>query len=122
MTPIPARICLLCGAEKPCMTETDLKPGDPGVPCTFDPTPQELYAENIRLRKLLESTPAQAPAAPSTLQERLREVLRANENYARCMLDTVDLRACIAEHDRLTHELETARVPAQAAQPGNPKT
>jgi hypothetical protein len=37
------RICLVCGLSDPCMTEADLKPGDPGVPCTFDPTPKELF-------------------------------------------------------------------------------
>ena len=41
-------ICLVCGADKPCMTEADLKTGDPGIPCTFDPTPQELF--NITLQ------------------------------------------------------------------------
>lgn len=31
-------ICLNCGRETPCITEADLRPGDPGVPCTFDLT------------------------------------------------------------------------------------
>lgn len=47
------RICLLCGKTEPCMTEADLKTGDPGVPCTFDATGQELYADNQRLRAAL---------------------------------------------------------------------
>lgn len=51
----PARICLVCGASEPCMTEADLKPGDPGVPCTFDPTPQELAAKlHDRMRRIVE--------------------------------------------------------------------
>jgi hypothetical protein len=48
------KFCLVCGATKPCMTEADLKPDDPGIPCTFDPTPQELFDDNARLRKELE--------------------------------------------------------------------
>lgn len=41
-------ICLNCGRETPCITEADLRPGDPGVPCTFDLT----YPQMIeRLRR-----------------------------------------------------------------------
>lgn len=29
--------CLLCGRLTPCMFEKDLKPDDPGTPCTFEP-------------------------------------------------------------------------------------
>jgi hypothetical protein len=46
--------CLLCGRSKPCMTESDLKPNDPGVPCTFDPTPRQLWDDNKRLRAQVE--------------------------------------------------------------------
>ena len=49
-----APMCLVCGARKPCMTEADLKPGDPGTPCTFDPTPKEAAAEIRRLRAEVE--------------------------------------------------------------------
>jgi hypothetical protein len=44
-------ICVLCGRSEPCMTDADLGPDDPGVPCTFDPTPRQLWEENVRLRK-----------------------------------------------------------------------
>lgn len=37
-------ICLVCGRDAPCMTEAELKPGDPGIPCTFDMTFQEMIA------------------------------------------------------------------------------
>lgn len=43
-------ICLNCGALEPCMAEADLKPGDPGIPCTFDPTPRQLFDQNAALR------------------------------------------------------------------------
>jgi hypothetical protein len=50
-------ICLNCGASKPCeldKTETSGDPDNwPGSPCTFDPTPRQLWDENQRLRKLL---------------------------------------------------------------------
>lgn len=29
--------CAICGRIEPCMSEADLKPDDPGTPCTFDP-------------------------------------------------------------------------------------
>ena len=45
-------ICLLCGRLEPCMTDEEgIKNGGPGRPCTFDPTPMELFKENERLRK-----------------------------------------------------------------------
>lgn len=31
------QVCLVCGAKAPCMKESDLKPDDPGTPCTFEP-------------------------------------------------------------------------------------
>ena len=30
------QVCLVCGGKAPCMAEKDLKPDDPGTPCTFD--------------------------------------------------------------------------------------
>ena len=45
--------CCICGASEPCMQESDLKPGDPGTPCTFDPTAQQLYDWNQELQKRL---------------------------------------------------------------------
>lgn len=35
--PSHSQRCLICGATEPCMTDDDLKPDDPGTPCTFDP-------------------------------------------------------------------------------------
>jgi hypothetical protein len=53
---LATRMCLICGRSEPCMTEADLKPGDPGVPCTFDPTPKELWdklqAAKARIKEL----------------------------------------------------------------------
>lgn len=43
-------MCLVCGASTPCMDESELKPSDPGIPCTFDPTPRQLYEECKSLR------------------------------------------------------------------------
>ena len=48
-------ICLNCGALEPCVTAADLKPGDPGIPYTFDPTPRRLFDENARLRAVAEA-------------------------------------------------------------------
>jgi len=55
---MPPSICLVCGADEPCMTEADLKPGDPGVPCTFDPTPRELWEKFCELRAELHKAQA----------------------------------------------------------------
>jgi hypothetical protein len=56
--PQPLRVCVVCGADRPCMTDADLGPGEPGAPCTFDPTPYQLYKrmraaeiENEELRR-----------------------------------------------------------------------
>lgn len=56
--PEPLRICLICGATTPCMWQEDLQPEEPGVPCTFDPTPLQLFQrlrvverENVELRQ-----------------------------------------------------------------------
>ena len=45
--------CCICGAAEPCMQESDLKPGDPGIPCTFDPTVRQLFDWNQTLLKRL---------------------------------------------------------------------
>jgi hypothetical protein len=56
--PEPLRICLICGSTTPCMWQEDLQPSEPGIPCTFDPTPLELHKrlrtaekENAQLRQ-----------------------------------------------------------------------
>ena len=42
--PLADPLCLLCGEKAPCMTEAEaLANGGPGVPCTFDPTPKQLW-------------------------------------------------------------------------------
>lgn len=38
-------LCLVCGKSSPCMLKSDLKPGDPGTPCTFDNPLVEPMAE-----------------------------------------------------------------------------
>jgi len=45
------QLCLICGKEEPCMKESDLKPTDPGIPCTFDPTPKQLFDWWTTMRK-----------------------------------------------------------------------
>jgi len=45
------RLCLICGRTEPChldKAETSGDPNWPGSPCTFDPTPQELYDSGLR--------------------------------------------------------------------------
>jgi hypothetical protein len=51
--PLADRICLNCGRKEPCMSEADLPPDAPGVPCTFDPTPAQLWHEVKRLQREL---------------------------------------------------------------------
>lgn len=44
-------ICLLCGRLTPCMTDEEgIKNGGPGKPCTFEPTPKQLFDDCERLR------------------------------------------------------------------------
>jgi len=69
--------CLLCGSDKPCMKESDLKPGDPGIPCTFDKT----YPELVALVK----------SAPERWQFE-----NAKRELAGCRADTARLRECLS--------------------------
>lgn len=59
-------ICLNCGRETPCMTEADLKPGDPGTPCTFDMT----YPQMIEYLHFLEDKKRDAEASVKAWQEK----------------------------------------------------
>lgn len=56
------RICLVCGQEYglPCNAEPA---------CTFDPTPQELYADNCRLRARVEELEAALHRAQWALRQ-----------------------------------------------------
>lgn len=76
-------ICLICGATEPCMTEADLNPGDPGVPCTFDPEPHELLAIAIKQAELMRE-----------MAEALRAVSDVDAGYL------VTARAALAAYDR----------------------
>ena len=45
-------ICLLCGRLTPCMTDEEgIKNGGSVKPCTFEPTPKQLFDECERLRQ-----------------------------------------------------------------------
>lgn len=87
--PEPMRICLVCGSRSPCMWPSDLQPGEPGVPCTFDPTPYEMHRrmrqserENVRLHNEI----SELASAYANLEERLKafgERLRAVETASK---------------------------------------
>lgn len=55
---VPERTCLNCGRHEPCeLSQMATTPAPhntpetwPGSPCTFDPTPRELWDDNKRLR------------------------------------------------------------------------
>ena len=66
-------ICLNCGSETPCMTEADLKPGDPGVPCTFDLT----YPQMIERIHYHEDQQRRAKAERDRLAKELEEAEEA---------------------------------------------
>jgi DNA repair exonuclease SbcCD ATPase subunit len=49
--PLAGHICLLCGRTEPCTTDAEeIAKGGPGAPCTFDPTPKQLWENNKKLR------------------------------------------------------------------------
>jgi len=63
-------ICLLCGRDKPCMTDEEaIAEGCPGKPCTFDPTPRELFDENKRLKAQLAAMEGERDAARHRVDE-----------------------------------------------------
>lgn len=72
-------ICLLCGRDKPCMTDEEaIAEGGPGKPCTFDPTPRELFDENKRLKAQLAALTT-AHQSWTEVNARLREALKMIE-------------------------------------------
>jgi len=76
-------VCLVCGKAEPCMTEADLKAGDPGIPCTFDPTPKQLYE---RLK-----------ACEADLFHAQQVILTQGQQHIKL---TADLKACEVERDK----------------------
>ncbi len=109
------RACILCGASKPCMTEKDLKPEDPGVPCTFDPTPHELFDDNKRLRLALE----QARNGLQWYQDRYPEAVDGSDDEAMTEID-----AALAGPESVTclrcgHEnwIQSGKAPCQVHPP-----
>lgn len=49
-------ICLICGRTEPCTETPDA--------CTFDPTPEEIYADNELLRQRIEELERQLKEKP----------------------------------------------------------
>jgi hypothetical protein len=76
-------ICLLCGRDAPCMTEADLKPEDPGIPCTFDPTPQQLWDDNQRLRAEVKRLEAKCALLAASWQKAEETVARHEDTIRR---------------------------------------
>lgn len=80
-------ICLVCGRDAPCMTEAELKPGDPGIPCTFNMTFQEMI-DRVRL---YEDRAREA-------EEESARLTRICDQYAKSHIREVDKRR---EADRI---------------------
>lgn len=104
-------ICYVCGRETPCITEADLRPGDPGVPCTFDLTyPQMIerlrHYEDRQRKAEAERDEARALKVPATteavtLAEMGEKVARTEAWAAK-----EELRIAEAERDRLQRALD----------------
>ncbi len=63
--------CLLCGRTEPCMTEVDLKPEDPGIPCTFEYTPLKMFEVARQYKQQL----AQSQARVLELEGKYNELI-----------------------------------------------
>ena len=74
-------ICLICGRNEPCMTEADLQPGDPGIPCTFDPTPRELFDDNKRVRQLWKRAEAERDRLREQITNQSLKLISADYEY-----------------------------------------
>lgn len=104
-------ICLNCGRETPCITEADLRPGDPGVPCTWDLTyPQMIerlrHYEDRQRKAEAERDEARAMKVPATTKAvtlaEMGEMVARTEAWAA----KEELRAAEAERDRLQRALD----------------
>ena len=55
----PEQTCLNCGAKEPCHLDKAETSGDPenwpGSPCTFDPTPRQLWERLLSAQALIET-------------------------------------------------------------------
>ncbi len=91
--PEPMRMCLICGSTTPCMWREDLQPGEPGVPCTFDMTYNQLFhelrkvkKENVQLREqftAIESAVEQIQGRIEQTQRQLDELRQQLKAYRR---------------------------------------
>ena len=90
--PVAIRICLVCGGDRPCLSKADLEPGEPGIPCTFDPSPYQLMK---RIREL--------ETENRRLSNGVKQSLQAALECARMIKSLSD------EVDRLEHFLKTYR-------------
>lgn len=96
-------LCLVCGAKAPCMTEADLKPNDPGVPCTFDPECVRRAFENGRQSALSEQQGAPVSYAKrDDLCVRLGALYRhikgldSGSGDAKLLSDVIDFMAALS--------------------------
>ena len=94
----PLRFCLICGAKTPCMWKEDLQPGEPSLPCVFDPTPLQLLqrirfveAQNAQLRQDLTALAGQVEVLEESHQRHGEEI------------------------DKITHALKAYRLPQRNA-------
>lgn len=70
----PHKLCLICGRDTPCMTEADLKPEDPGIPCTFDFSYSQLITLVRKYQDIVEDVEKE--------RYRLKEALQPLANLA----------------------------------------
>jgi len=100
--------CLLCGRTEPCMTDADVKLGDPGLPCTFDYTPLKMLEVARQYKQQL----ARSTHAYQLLAE-------AHEQQGQQLAQMTQERDKWNEYHRVMcrveHELRQQLVQAQAA-------
>ena len=102
------KLCLVCGAKEPC----ELK-DDPYSPCSFEPTPMELYNECKRLRYKLSQVEHERNAYRGIFSD---YEFTASVLEARTMWDKmrVELISGKQEVDALTQRLATAQARIEA--------
>lgn len=108
-------ICLNCGRETPCITEADLRPGDPGVPCTFDLT----YPQMIERLRHYEDRQRKAEAERDEANAERDDAVARWARRAREAEATVkDYLTVQAERDRLRAQLDSILANSQSLESG----
>ena len=109
--------CCICGASEPCMQESDLKPGDPGTPCTFDPTAQQLYDWNKGLQERLAETEAARDKLLAERDELSRTLTVSIKALRRAATERDAWRNLVLEHNAIHRGMDIIDIPPELERP-----